>query len=259
MDKITWQELTTQVTELAGNKEQNAHIPPEVLSNAGRLATDYILGELVNIYPNSQSIVDKARPFLKRKIVNVENGIALLPSDYRNILSVGVAVTPDYSSPCECNKDFVDAVNLIDTCNPLSPLYDKHKASLKKEPCVFKKVYSVDSDQFDDRSRSKINPPTLDKPIYTIIDNNSIKVCPNGVTYVEIRYIKQPLRYNIGYKLMPDDTWQIDPQSPLHVEMEWERNVAPELFRAVTTLYSIHTRDGNLVQWNNELKKLGLF
>jgi hypothetical protein len=256
---LNWQSVITSVTELAGNHEQNQTFPPNVATNAGRLATDYILNELVRIYPNSQLIVDKARPFLKRKIVAIENGLVTLPSDYRNILDVSIAVNEAYSSPCDCSGEYMNAINLIDTCDPNNPLYDAQVASLPKEPCVFKKVAQVDTDQFDDRTRSKINKPSIDRPIYAFISPTQIKICPKDFSHVEIRYIKQPLKYNIAYELMPDDTWQIDTTSPDYVELEWEHNASPEFFRAMLSLYSLHTRDGNLNQWNNELKKGGLF
>lgn len=259
MEILTWQEVVTSVTELAGNHEQNQTFPPSVASNAGRLVTDYILNELVRIYPNSELIVDKARPFLKRKIVSINNGIVTLPSDYRNILSVSIAVNQDYTSPCDCGEDFPNKINLVDTCNPNSPFFDEQLASLPKEPCLFKKVAQVDVDQFDDRTRSRINKPTIERPIYTFVSPSQIKICPKDFSHVEIRYIKQPKKYNIAYNLMPDDTWQIDTSSTDYVELEWERNASPEFFRGMLSLYALHTRDGNLNQWNNELKKGGLF
>lgn len=267
MDILTWQEVITQVTELGGNKEQNAHFPPEVASNCGRLITDYMLNEIVRIYPNSQLIVDKARPFLKRKVVACNNGLVTLPSDYRNILSIAIAVDANYASKCDCpdeceqNEDVSCGTleGLVNTTNPNSPLYDATAAAVKKERCVFKKIDLVDTDQFDDRTTSRLRPPTYEKPIGVFVDPTTIKICPTDITYVEIRYIKQPKDYNIAYTLMPDDTWQINTASPAYVELEWERNVAPEFFRGMLSLYSIHTRDGNLVQWNNELKKIGIF
>jgi len=58
---------------------------------------------------------------------------------------------------------------------------------------------------------------------------------------------------------MTDDTWQIDKTSPDYVELEWDRNISPEFFKGMLSLYAVHTRDGNLVNWNNSLKKDGIF
>ena len=99
---LTWQEVVTATTQLAGNKEQNAHFPPFIASNAGRLATDFCLNEIARIYPNNNRIVDEARPFLKRKLISVENGVATMPEDYRNILSVSIATNEKKTAPCDC-------------------------------------------------------------------------------------------------------------------------------------------------------------
>lgn len=268
MNNLTWQDVVTSTVELGGNKEQNAHFPPFIVTNAGNLLTDVILNELVRIYPHSQSIIDKARPFLKRKIVSVDNSLITLPDDYRSILDVSVAVTN--GKPCECSETFIKKVNceesycegggdLVDVCNPNSPLYDAELASKPKEYCEFKKVYQVDQDQWDERTRSAINKPTLDKPIYMFISPTQIKICPANISHVEIRYVKQPKKYNMAYRMMPDDTWQIDKTSPDYVELEWDRNISPEFFKGMLSLYAVHTRDGNLVNWNNSLKKDGIF
>lgn len=269
MDILTWQEVLTQTVSLMGNKEQNLFFPPYIASNAGRLVTNYILDELVRVYPNSQIITDKARPFLKRKIVSVENGIGNYPSDYRNILDMGIAVNDTHTSPCNCSeeqieqtrecKDCTENNELINTTDSNSILYDATLASLRKEWCKFTQVVQVDVDQFYKRTSSKLRPPTFEKPVYTNISRTQFKLCPIGVTHVEIFYIKDPVKSNIAYTMMPDDTWQINTADPTFVELEWEVSIAPEFFRAFTTLYSIHTRDGSLVNALNELKQLGLF
>jgi len=267
MEILTWQEVVTQVIELAGNKEQNAHVPPYMLSNAGRLVTDYILNELVTIYPHSQIIVDKARPFLERKIVECKNGLVSLPKDYRDILDISIAVDQNYASKCECDDECIPVEDeqvgigdeLVNTTDPNSPLYDKVAASIQKEKCKWQRIDIVDSDQFSRRTMSTLRPPTYQKPIGVFIDSSHIKICPTDIVYVQMLYVRQPKKYNIAYKVMPDDTWQIDTASSDYVELEWERSASPEFFRAMLSLYSLHVRDGNLNQWQNALKEVGLF
>jgi hypothetical protein len=65
--KITFQDIVNSAIILGSNKDQNASIPPSVVTTAVNLMTDFILNELVRIYPNSTLVFDKARPFLKRK------------------------------------------------------------------------------------------------------------------------------------------------------------------------------------------------
>jgi len=100
-------------------------------------------------------------------------------------------------------------------------------------------------------------PPTLKDPIGTFVNRTEFKICPiEGITYIELVYIKQPLKYEIGYTIFPDDTWQINPATT--IEPEWERNANPDLFKYITTLLALHTRDGNFLQAFNELKKVGM-
>lgn len=267
MTKLTIQEVLNQTVNLMGNKETNLMFPPYIATTALNLTTNYLIDSYVSIYPNSQIIADKLRPFIKRKIVAVNNGMVTLPDDYRNILSVGIAVNATHTSPCECSEeeireaDCIDCLpngELIETCDDTSILYDAKEAGIRKEKCRYIQCEQLDVDQFYKRTTSKLRPPTLEKPIYTMISNNQLKICPVDIDYVEIIYVREPKTYNIAYIMMPDDTWQIDTSSPLYVPLEWEISVAPDFFRAFTTLYSIHTRDGNLVQWNNEVKKIGL-
>ena len=253
---LTWQEVVLQTIQLAGNKEQNAHMPPYIISAAGRLATDFCLDEIVRIYPNSNRIADKARPFLKRKLIQVEGGLATMPDDYRNILSVSIATNENQTLPCDCKNDCDQCDEEQETDNSNSGLFEKGK---RTEPCTYREVKILTSNEYDLASVSPLRPPSYKKPIGMFVDRTTFKVCPRDVTFVEVRYLKQPLKSEIGYKLMADDTWQIDTTSTNHIELEWERNIAPEFFKAMTSLYSIHTRDGNLVNWNNELKKLGIF
>lgn len=267
MTLLTAQDCLNQTLSLAGNKEQNMFFTPANATTALNLVTNYLLDSYVSIYPNSQVVVDKIRPFIKRKIVAVNNGLVALPSDYRNMLSVGIAVDEKHTSPCECSEeeirqaDCIDCLpnkDLIETCDENSILYDATTAGIRKEKCKYIQCEQLDLDQFYQRTTSKLRPPTLEKPVYTMISNNQLKVCPIDINYVEIIYVKEPKTYNIAYTMMPDDTWQIDTASPLYVPLEWEINISPEFFRAFTTLYSIHTRDGSLVNWNNELKKIGI-
>jgi len=253
---LTWQEVVLSTIHLAGNKEQNAHIPPYIISNAGRLATDFILDEIARVYPNNNRVVDEARPFIKRKYVNVQNGLAIMPEDMRNPLAISIATNENYSTPCGCPNDECDDCNDTVTDETNSGLFENGK---RAEPCTYRGVDILTSAEYDLRSTSKLRPPTYKAPIGMFVDRTTFKVCPRTVTHIEVRYLKYPLKYEIGVKKMPDDTWQIDTSSMFHVELEWERNISPKLFTAITSLIAIHTRDGSLVNFNNELKKLGLF
>lgn len=267
MALLTFQDICDACITTASNKEQNQMIMPIVVTSAVNLLSDWVLNALVGIYPNSQLIFDKARPFLYTKVVEVVNGEVTVPANYRNLLEVSIAVSDNYDTPCSCKEECekgetsacATAEELVDTSNPNSPLYDAEKAKLPKQICKYQPINIVDSDQFADASMSELYPPTYKAPIGVWLDSNRIKICPTGVEYVKFVYLKQPKKYNMTTTLMPDDTWQINTADPLYVPLEWERNVAPEFYRGITSLLGVHTRDGSLNQWNNELKKAGLF
>ena len=249
---ITFQELILETLQLGLNKDQNAQVPPEIFSVATRLSTDFILDELCRIYPYDQRIVDKAKPFLWRKLASVEDGIVTLPDNYRNILEVRIATNKDATSGCNCGEEIEECFKIDDPCTPVE------KAPIRKEKCYFTKVHLVDADQYADATSSELMPPSLKFPIGTFVNRNQIKICPiDGISYVELIYLKHPLFYNIGYTIFPDDTWQVNPATT--IEPEWERTANPELFKCITSLLGLHTRDGNFIQWNNELKKIGMF
>lgn len=255
---ITWQSVLDNVLHLALNKDQNFQVAPNIVSTAGRLATDILLDEIVRIYPYSQRIVDKAKPFLKRKLVNVDNGICTLPDDYRNLLSVSIPTNPTQTDVCSCSKE--ECEKFDDPCDTVP-----EKAAVRKEKCYFQPVRICDTDQFDDASQSDLYPPSLKQPIGMFVgtDSNSktlFKICPiEGINYVEVRYIKMPDVANIGYTIMADDTWQINTASSEYSPLQWETTASPEFFKIMSTLLGIHIRDGNFINWNNELKKIGLF
>lgn len=249
---LTFSELLLECNSLALNKDQNAQIPPQIFSVATRLSTDFILDEICRIFPYNQRIVDKCRPFLKRKLVAVEDGIATFPDDYRNILQISIATNKDATSGCNCGGEVDECYKIDDHCTPVE------KASIRTEKCYFVKVNIIDNDAYADATTSELFPPTLKNPIGMFVNRQQFKICPiDGISYIEIIYIKHPLKYEIGYTIMPDDTWQINPATT--IEPEWERTTNPELFKCITSLLGLHTRDGNFIQWTNELKKIGMF
>lgn len=249
---ITFQELVLECLQLSMNKDQNAQVPPQIFSVAVRLSTDFLLDEISRVYPYNQRVIDICRPFLKRKLVSVINGIATFPDDYRNILQVSIATNKDQTSGCRCEAEIDECLYVYDSCTPVE------KSPIRKEKCYFIKVNMLDQDQYADATTSELLPPDLKHPIGMFINRNQIKICPiDGISYIEIIYIKYPMKYEIKYTIMPDDTWQIDPATT--IEPEWERTANPELFKCITSLLGLHTRDGNFLQWSNELKKIGMF
>jgi len=192
-EKITFQELVLECIQLGLNKEQNAQVPPDIFSVATRLSTDWLLDEIVRVYPFNTRISDKCRPFLKRKLVSVNDGIATFPDDYRNILEIRISVNKDATAGCNCGE-VEECEKIEDHCTPVE------KAPIRKEKCYFVPVTILDADQYAEATQSDLYPPTLKQPIGTFTNRTEFKICPiDGITYIELVYIKQPLFYNNSF------------------------------------------------------------
>lgn len=250
MEILTLKELLSRVLSII-NKEQNAHYPHDIYSSHVRIALDVVLDECARLYPTSYSLVDKLRPFIKYSPALVNDGVLSIPKDARNILG-GWVVSNDDSSNCNCDED-----SLIEYCDEDSPLYFGESQTIKG--CKVHKLKILSSDEYSMASNSYIKPPTIKNPIAMVVDGSIMNVCPNSVGSIIIMYIKYPKKYELGVKLMPDDTWQVDDTKPYHVESEFTTNISSEMVKIITTLYGIYTRDGDITNWVNEIKKLGWF
>lgn len=251
MTKYLLQDCFNDVSGLI-NKEQNQYYPPKVFSSHFNIATSFILGELARVFPSNQSVIEIINPFYKRKVSAVENGIAVLDADYSHLLSIGIGVND--SSVCGCTPAMVKVLisASLDSETP-------EAAEKTSNPhCKYRKVSIVSDSEFDRLSASTYKSPSVTNAIAKNISNKQIQILPKSVSHAEFRYIKQPKQYQVGYKVMPDDTWQIDPNNPNHVESEWNIEARHLLVPAIAHLYSMYVQDQELMIANNELKKLNL-
>jgi hypothetical protein len=231
-----------------GNKEQNQSYPPHVFSSHVNLVGDYILDEVAALYPTSKKLEEIADPFMQEEVVQVKGGILTLPSQMRNLLGISIYVSTDFKDPC-ADCDLPD--------DPLAPTLEQLKQSLERGKCRSQSVSMVDQTEWDDRTQHPYKFPTLKKPIGCRFKTGEVRICPFEVPNVVVRFIRTPKTYVYGYKMNPDDTYTFD--ATTSVESEWTRNAFQYLVKGITTLYSIFTRDGELRDGVNELKKAGIF
>lgn len=234
-----------------GNKEQNAMYPPRIYELHFNIVTNFILDEIARVFAETQQVIDIGRPFLKSKEVAVTGGVAKFPEDYRNLLGVGMNVTIDFEQDCGCKDDSVFEND------PLARRPELIAKDQKKSKCVSHDVTMVDIDEFGYKTTHPYKRPTYKKPIGCIFTTSEIKVCPFDVSYVEIRYLRKPKTYRYGYKMLPDDTYVFD--STTSEESEWDDTALQHLIKGVNALYAIYTRDGEFQNWNEAIKKVGLF
>lgn len=240
-----------------GNKEQNSMYPPHIFDEHFNIVTNFILDEVVKAFANNRSIVDLASPFLMTREVAVISGEVEFPPNYRNLLGVAMYVTIKGDEDCGC-KDCGCHEEKRDFQNdPLAKSAKQVMKTIERNKCTSRDLIELDIDEFSDRSTHPYKKPTLKKPVFCQFKSKKIKVCPFDISHVELRYIREPKVYRYGYVEQPDHTFVPDLAST--VESEWEHTALQPLVKGMTALYSVYTKDGELQNWNEVIKKAGLF
>lgn len=219
-------------------KEQNFAIPPEIFQNQVRTVASLLLSELCESYPDSPEYIDMLMPFMATKMLAVTNGVVVMPDNYRNILgSPSVMAIKENGEDCECS----------DVVTPTSFKDAQAEARCKTNP-----VLIVSNTEFDYRTRSSYDYPTLDNPIGYWVSKKTLKVCPYNISRVEVRYCIQETPCFIKYIIQPDDTWVIDPAGT--IETGFSSAAYEPFYNALVALYSAYSRDSELAQWSIVLK-----
>lgn len=234
------------------NAEQNQHYPANIFDAHYNIVSSWLMDETVKVYPENRSVVDLLRPFFKKCLVPVKFGVIELPVDYRHF--TGGAVYLD-SKNITTNPTCCD----IDLNDDGVPSADELRQLQVEKKVVAQDLEVVDVDEYNDLTTHSFKMPTLIDPIGCDFEGENIKVLPNDIRFVELRYIRIPLTYRYGYSMNPDESYTYDPTMQGAQESEWGSNAESYLFKGLYTLYSIFARDGELRDGGQELKKIGLF
>lgn len=241
-----------------GNKEQNSMYPPHIFDEHFNVVTNYILDEVAKTFAENRSIVDIASPFLMTKEIAVVGGKVGFPVEYRNLLGVAMYVTIKGDEDCGCNDCGCDDKDKRDFQNdPLAKSSKQLMKKIERNKCTSRDLVELDIDEFSDRSTHPYKKPTLIKPVFCQFESRKIKVCPFDISHVEIRYLRNPNVYRYGYIEQPDHTFVPDPATT--IESEWDSTAMKSLVSGVSSLYSIYAKDGEMQNWNEVIKKAGLF
>lgn len=240
-----------------GNKEQNQSYPPHVFQSHFNLVTQYLLDEIAALYPTSNKLIEIADPFIREVQLPVSSGSVKLPADLRNLLGISIYVSPDFKNPCGSDDDTDCEENCDLPDDPLAPTVEQLKARVEKGKCSSQAVNLVDQVEFDNRTKHAYKKPTLKKPMGCRLKTGEVKICPNDVPNVVVRYICNVPDYVYGYNLNQDDTYVFDINQSK--ESQWSINSFPQLVKGCAALYSIYTRDTELKDAQLELRKVGMF
>lgn len=225
----------------AANAEQNMHYPPRIYSEQYNVVTSWLIDSIVAMYPKDQSMVDILQPFTKKEKLPVKNGSIKMPEGYRNFLGASVNVTKDFTKEC---------------CDDEPPTEQSLKQEQRKSGCQMRPVRIVDIAEFDYLTTSAYKYPTHKDPIGCFFEDGELKICPFDITGVELRYVINENKYEYGYKMQPDDTYIWDEKTTK--ETQWGSNAFKYLYRGLSVLYGVYTRDNNFRNFAQELKQIGL-
>lgn len=221
------------------NAEQNFAFAPYVYDSMYNTATALLIDKMVEIYPSNEQVLEILEPFVEVEKIPVTNGYVQMKPNFRNLLgNPSINIKPD---GCDC-----DDPNPIDTKSEM-------EEAQRKAQCRTRPVTIVPQSEWDYLTTSTYNYPTLDNPIGCWIGKNRLKVCPADIGKVGVMYVRQEKTYRYGYITQPDDTYIFDVNTS--VESEWLSSAFTYLFKALTSLYAIYSRDPDMRDWAMILKE----
>lgn len=237
------QNMLTAILSVA-NAEQDLSYPPFIYESQINTATSLLLSKCVREFLISQTIQDIINPFQKSTKLPIENGVANLPPDYRDMLgNPGTNVRPD-------GKDCSDPLP-VET-------QEQFKVANLRGGCRTVPIYPVSISEWDELTTSTYAFPTLDNAICCYFESGKLKVCPYDVSKVELRYARKEKMCLATYIMQPDDTFILDPSNPNFQDTEWTDAAFAELFKMMFSLYSAYSRDNDLRDWTQILNKEGI-
>lgn len=247
--KSGFQNLLTAILSVA-NQDQNLFLPPWVLSAMVNTVTSFLIDKCVELYPSSPSLLDIIAPFVKVSVIAPSGGVFQLPDDYRNIIGApSIIVKGDKKGECG------------DMGVPINTAQQFLSATLKGG-CTRRPITIVAQSEFDYLTTSSYKKPTYWDPIGfnagvdEILGKKVIRICPTDLTKIYLLYVKQEKVYNYGYKLNPDDTFFLDPDTT--IDTEWGNEAFTPLFKGMNHLYGIYSRDKQFSDWANSLREINL-
>lgn len=233
------------------NKEQNGMYPPHVFTQHMQIVTQFIVTEAVKLYPGNSSIKNIIRPFVVTSRLPVINGEVKFEDNYRDMLGIKSRVTPDYKNDCGCKEEetFDD--------DPLAETPDQLRRKQAAAKCISHDVEILEIEEYSGRTTHKYKKPTLRNPIACVFKGDKIQVCPVDISFVDVTYVRNPKEYVYGYKEQPDYTYVFDKNTS--TESEWYQPALPYLLKGLNTLFAGYVKDPEMQNWNELIKKGGLF
>lgn len=216
------------------SEDQNFFYSPKIYTDQYNAVTSLLLSELCKYYPSREDIQEMIEPFMRFVKIPVKDGMIKLPDDFRNILgNPYISLRPDGS---ECGSTIV-----IDT-------ESEFKTQNLKRGCQTRPVIITPQSEFDYKTTSTYNYPTLLNPICRFMGEKKLQVCPYDISTVYVLYCKQetPVLYN--YYTQPDDTFLFNPNGS--IESEWTNASFTPLFNGLMSLYSAYAKDRELQEWS---------
>lgn len=114
------------------------------------------------------------------------------------------------------------------------------------------------SKQFNTAIRHPKTTPTEDYPL-AIRTQNSYKVVPNTITRVEFAYLRNPIKPNWTYQIIPGSTSEVyNPSDSLHQDVDMHISEESDLTLMVLSSFGINLSNEQLIEYTerNEQQKM---
>lgn len=235
--------LLTAILSVA-NQDQNLVLTPAIFSSMINTITSFVIDQCVKLYPDNPMLLDIIDPFVKISCITPKGGLIELPEDYRNILGAPSIIVKD-DKKGECGEVSVPITNA-----------QQFLAANLKGGCTRRPIKIVAQSEFDYLTTSSYKKPTVWDSIGFNAGNKQIRICPTDLSKVYVMYAKKEMVYNFGYIMNPDDTYFIDETTT--VDTEWSNSAFTLLFKGLTHLYAIYSRDKQFSDWAQALSQISI-
>lgn len=223
-------------------EEQNFFYSPYIYTQHRNIVESLLLSALVKSFPANPVVIDQLAPFAKVLLIPVTDGYVQLPSEYRDILGSPMIIA---------NRESTAEAEIKE---PLT--IENFKAGILKSGDRLNPLVIVPQSEFADRTRSTYDKPSYENPIGYFMGSNRIKVSPYDLTRVGVMYVRKERILNYGYISQPDDTYLYDESST--IDTEFDSPAFEPIFKATMALYSAYSKDQELQNWSEILKKEGI-
>jgi len=227
------------------NTHQRGHVRPQstFLRWVNTISKE-LFEEKFSNWPKNQTLSDNlARPFLRSRVIRVENGkgfndIIPYPGDYAHFSSARFFLSKNV---------IVEPPSLADTVDGFYTLEDVEETVYTESV-----VTLVDNNRWSSLLEHKFKKPTVNNPAISQYDSG-FKIAPKRIPYIIFDYLKIPVDATFAYTLGPGD--QIIYDRDKSKKLEWNSLTKVEFLSRLGLKYGKFIGGQMVYEMSNAEKK----